>query len=57
MIEMCVMPEKVGKDMRLFNVVEAPGNSIPANQLSSAPPSGVNIIIDHQAVVYQANQV
>jgi hypothetical protein len=54
------MPEKVGKDMRLFNVVEAPGNSIPANQLSSAPPSvlnSVNIIIDHQAVVYQANQV
>ena len=24
MIEMCVSPEKAGKDMRLFNVVEAP---------------------------------
>ena len=27
MIEMCVTPEKVGEDMRFFDVVEPPGNS------------------------------
>jgi hypothetical protein len=36
MIEMCITPEKVGKDMRFLNVVEAPGNSrtaaIPTNK-------------------------
>jgi hypothetical protein len=36
MVEMRVTPEKVGKDMRFFDVIEAPGNSrvgaIPANE-------------------------
>jgi hypothetical protein len=36
MIEMCVTPEMVGKDMQFMDVVEAPGNSragaIPTNE-------------------------
>jgi hypothetical protein len=36
MIEMYATPEKVGKDMRFFDVVETPGNSraaaIPADE-------------------------
>jgi hypothetical protein len=36
MVEMCVTPEKVGKDMRFFDVVKAPGNNhtgmIPTNK-------------------------
>jgi hypothetical protein len=36
MVKMCVTPEKVGNDMRFFDVVEAPGNS----RAGAVPTSG-----------------
>ena len=36
MVKLCVTPEKVGNDMRFFDVVEAPGNS----RAGAVPTSG-----------------